>query len=186
MLLLQGKIIGFFVAQYVEELEFWVPVMRLREEGAKVVTIGLSRQTIRGYHGLEITPEISIDEVEDAGPFDGLVIPGGFAPDFLRRNQKLLQLVYEVYAQGNIVGSICHGGWVPISAGIVRGHRATGTTAIKDDIENAGGIWVDIPALRDGNLVWGRGVDDLPSFCRELIEALGKQGDKHDPSNGHR
>lgn len=173
---LQRKTIGYFVAQYVEELEFWVPLMRLREEGAKVVIIGLSRQTIRGYHGLEITPEISIDEVEDSSAFDGLVIPGGFAPDFLRRNQKLLQLVREVYARGNIIGSICHGGWVPISAGIVRGHRATGTTAIKDDIENAGGTWVNLPALRDGNLVWGRVVDDLPSFCRELIGALEEQG----------
>lgn len=78
----------------------------------------------------------------------------------------------EVYAQGKIIGSICHGGWVPISAGIVQGHKATGSIAIKDDIENAGGIWVDLPALRDGNLVWGRVVDDLPSFCRELIVAL--------------
>lgn len=169
---LQGKTIGYFVAEHVEELEFWVPLMRLREEGAKVVIIGLSRKAVLGYHGLEITPEISIDEVEDANTFAGLIIPGGFAPDLLRRNQKLLQLVREVYAQGKIIGSICHGGWVPISAGIVQGHKATGSIAIKDDIENAGGIWVDLPALRDGNLVWGRVVDDLPSFCRELIVAL--------------
>jgi len=172
---LQGKTIGYFVAQHVEELEFWVPLMRLREEGAKVVIIGLSPKTVRGYHGLEITPKISIDEVEDAYTFAGLIIPGGFAPDLLHRNQKLLQLVRKVYAQGKIIGSICHGGWVPISAGIVRGHKATGTIAIKDDIENAGGIWVDLPALRDSNLVWGRVVDDLPSFCCELIIALEEQ-----------
>jgi protease I len=173
---LQGKTIGYFVAQDVEELEFWVPLMRLREEGAKVVIIGLSRQAVRGYHGLEIMPEISIDEVEDTSVFAGLIIPGGFAPDRLRRNQGILQLVRGVYTRGKIIGSICHGGWVPISAGIVRGHKATGTVAIKDDIENAGGIWLDLPALRDGNLVWGRVVDDIPSFCRELIAAFEEQG----------
>jgi len=173
---LQGKTIGYFVAQEVEELEFWVPLMRLREEGAKVISIGLSHQTVRGHHGLEITPDISVDEAPPSEDFDGLVVPGGFAPDRLRRSPGVLKLIREVHAQGKIIGSICHGGWVPISAGIVRGRKATGTRAIQDDMENAGGIWVDESAFRDGNIVWGRVVDDIPNFCRELVAALEEQG----------
>ncbi len=169
---LQGKIVGYFVAQEVEDLEFWVPVMRLREEGARVIVIGLSTQTVQGKHGLEMTPDISIDETPTAATLDALVIPGGWAPDKLRRNQKVLQLVRDMHAQHKIIATICHGGWVPISAGIIRGHKATGSKGIKDDITNAGGIWVDEPAFREDNLVWGRVVEDIPAFCRELVAAL--------------
>lgn len=169
---LQGKTIGYFVAQEVEDLEFWVPVMRLREEGAKVVIIGLTKQPVRGKHGLEMTPDVSITQAPSADELHGIVIPGGWAPDKLRRNPHVLQLVRDVHAQGKIVATICHGGWVPISAGILRGHKATGSTGIKDDIVNAGGIWVDTPALREGNMVWGRVVEDIPDFCRELVAAL--------------
>ncbi|MBE3558616.1 MAG: type 1 glutamine amidotransferase [Ktedonobacteraceae bacterium] len=169
---LQGKTVGYFVAQEVEDLEFWVPLMRLREEGARVIVIGLTTQTVHGKHGLEMTPDISIEEAPPASQLDALVIPGGWAPDKLRRNQGVLQLVRDMHAQGKIIATICHGGWVPISAGIVRGRRATGSSAIKDDITNAGGTWVDEAAFRDGNLVWGRVVDDIPAFCRELVAAL--------------
>jgi protease I len=169
---LQGKTIGYFVAPEVEDLEFWVPVMRLREEGAKVIVIGLTNQTVRGKHGLEMTPDVSIAEAPQADALDGVVIPGGWAPDKLRRDQGVLQLVRDMHSRGKIVASICHGGWVPISAGIVRGRKATGSTAIKDDITNAGGIWANEPAFREGNMVWGRVVDDIPDFCRELVAAL--------------
>ncbi len=169
---LQGKTIGYFVAQEVEDLEFWVPVMRLREEGAQVVVIGLTTQTVHGKHGLEMTPDVSIDEAPRADQLDGIVIPGGWAPDKLRRNQKVLQLVRDVHARGKIVATICHGGWVPISAGIMQGRKATGSKGIKDDITNAGGIWVDEAAFREGNMVWGRVVEDIPAFCRELVAAL--------------
>jgi protease I len=169
---LQGKTVGVFVAQEVEDLEFWVPVMRLTEEGAKVVIIGLTTQTVHGKHGLEMTPNVSIEEAPKAEALDGLVIPGGWAPDKLRRNQAVLQLVRDMYDQHKIIATICHGGWVPISAGIMRGHKATGSTGIKDDITNAGGIWVNEPAFREGNLVWGRVVEDIPAFCRELVAAL--------------
>lgn len=169
---LQGKRVGVFVAQEVEDLEFWVPVMRLIEEGANVVVIGLTTQAVRGKHGLEMTPDVSIEEAPKAEALDGLVIPGGWAPDKLRRNQAVLQLVRDMYEQGKIIATICHGGWVPISAGIMRGHKATGSTGIKDDITNTGGIWVDEPAFREGNLVWGRVVEDIPAFCRELVAAL--------------
>jgi protease I len=169
---LQGKTVGYFVAQEVEDLEFWVPVMRLREEGARVIVIGLSTQTVRGKHGLEMTPDVSIDEAPTAATLDALVIPGGWAPDKLRRNQKVLQLVRDIHGQRKIIATICHGGWVPISAGIIRGHKATGSKGIKDDITNAGGIWADEPAFREDNLVWGRVVEDIPAFCRELVAAL--------------
>lgn len=169
---LQGKTIGYFVAQEVEDLEFWVPVMRLREEGARVIVIGLSTETVHGKHGLEMTPDVSIDEAPKADELDGLVIPGGWAPDKLRRNQKILQLVRDIDAQGKIIGTICHGGWVPISAGIMKGRKAVGSTGIKDDITNAGGIWVNQAAFREGHMVWGRVVEDIPDFCRELVAAL--------------
>lgn len=169
---LQGKTIGYFVAEEVEDLEFWVPLMRLQEEGAQVVVIGLSTETVRGKHGLEMTPDVSIEEAPKADVLDGLVIPGGWAPDKLRRNAKVLQLVRDVHAQGKIIGTICHGGWVPVSAGIMRGRKAVGSTGIKDDITNAGGIWVNEAAFREGNMVWGRVVADIPDFCRELVAAL--------------
>jgi protease I len=169
---LQGKTIGYLVAEEVEDLEFWVPVMRLREEGAKVIAIGLTQQSVRGKHGLEMTPDVSISEAPGANDLQGIVIPGGWAPDKLRRNQAVLQLVRDVHAQGKIVATICHGGWVPISAGIIRGRKATGSTGIKDDIINAGGIWLDEAAFREGNMVWGRVVEDIPAFCRELVAAL--------------
>jgi protease I len=169
---LQGKTIGYFVAEEVEDLEFWVPVMRLREEGARVIVIGLSTKTVRGKHGLEMTPDVSIDEAPKADELDGLVIPGGWAPDKLRRNQKILQLVRDIDAQGKIIGTICHGGWVPISAGIMKGRKAVGSIGIKDDITNAGGIWVNQAAFREGHMVWGRVVEDIPDFCRELVAAL--------------
>src|SRR5438132_8868416 len=105
---LQGKTVGIFVAQEVEDLEFWVPIMRLREEGAKVVVIGLTTQTVRGKHGLEMTPDVGIEEAPSASMLDGIVIPGGWAPDKLRRNQRVLQLVRDVHAQNKIVATICH------------------------------------------------------------------------------
>ena len=169
---LQGKTIAYLVAQEVEDLEFWVPLMRLREEGARVIVIGLTTQTVRGKHGLEMTPDVSIEEAPKADELQGIVIPGGWAPDKLRRNKAILQLVRDLHAQGKIVATICHGGWVPISAGIMRGRKATGSTGIKDDIVNAGGIWVDEAAFREGNMVWGRVVEDIPAFCRELVAAL--------------
>lgn len=169
---LRGKTIGYLVAPEVEDLEYWVPLMRLREEGATVISIGLTNQAVRGKHGLEMTPDVGIDEAPQADVLDGLVIPGGWAPDKLRRNQRVLQLVRDLDAQHKIIGIICHGGWVPISAGIMRGRKAVGSTGIKDDIINAGGTWVNEAAFRDGNLVWGRVVEDIPDFCRELVAAF--------------
>ena len=170
---LKGKIIGILVGPGYEDLEFWVPYMRMKEEGADVRIIGSQKGNVYNSKsgGLTATSEAAAGDVA-AGQLDGLIVPGGWAPDKLRRDPKILQLVRDMDAQGKILGFICHAGWVAASAGICKGKRATGSTGIKDDMENAGAIWVDEPAFREENLVWGRVVADIPDFCRELVEAL--------------
>ena len=172
---LQGKKIAFLIAEGVEDLEFYVPLMRLQEEGAEVLAAGLDLKPVRGKNGLEIKPTTTIDVLK-AGELDGLVLPGGWAPDKLRRYSQVLALVSEMNAAGKIIGIICHGGLVAISARIVAGHRATGSLGIKDDLVNAGAAWVDEAAFRDRNQVWGRVVADIPAFCRELVAALHSAG----------
>jgi len=166
-----GKRIAILVAEGVEDLEYYVPYMRLREEGAEVVTAGLDAKPVHGKNGLEIIPDTTVAALKAADLF-ALVVPGGWAPDKLRRSPAATGLVREMDAAGKVVGIICHGGLVPISAGIVKGRRATGSLGIKDDLVNAGATWVDAPAFREGNLVWGRIVADIPAFCRELVAAL--------------
>ncbi len=169
---LKGKRIAFLLEEGFEDLEFWVTVMRLREEGAEVTIVGLTaNKTVRGKNALTATSQVAADQV-NAADFEAVVVPGGWAPDKLRRYPAVIGLVRQAYEQGKIVGLICHAGLVGISAGIVRGHRATGSLGIKDDLVNAGAIWVDEAALRDGNLVWGRVVEDIPAFCRELVKAI--------------
>jgi len=168
---LSGKRIAVLVASGVEDLEFYVPYMRLQEEGAEVLGAGLSLDPATGKNGLEIKPDVTVDSLK-SGDLYALVVPGGWAPDKLRRYKAVTDLVREMDSAGKIIGIICHGGLVPISAGILEGRRATGSLGIKDDLVNAGASWVDEPAFRDGNLVWGRGVDDIPDFCRELVAAL--------------
>jgi protease I len=156
-----------------EDLEFWVPLMRLIEEGAEVTIAGKGKgRTVKSKSG-GLTAEIEA-EVDDLSPedFDGIVIPGGWAPDKLRRYDGVKKLVADLDAAGKTVAMICHAGLVGISAGIVSGHKATGSLGIKDDLVNAGATWVDESAFRDGNQVWGRVVEDIPDFCRELIAAL--------------
>lgn len=168
---LKDKKIAVLFTEGVEDLEFYVPYMRLREEGAEVIAAGLDMKPVRGKNGLEIIPDVAIESLNSRDLL-GLVIPGGWAPDKLRRYEHVTWLVSEINNEGKPIGIICHGGLVAISAGIVNGRRATGSLGIKDDLANAGATWVDAPALRDGNLVWGRVVADIPVFCRELIAAL--------------
>ncbi|HEU0204735.1 MAG TPA: type 1 glutamine amidotransferase domain-containing protein [Burkholderiaceae bacterium] len=168
---LAGKRIAIVVAEGVEDLEFYVTLMRLQEEGAEVIAAGIDTKPLRGKNGLEITPTAAVQTLRAEELF-ALVVPGGWAPDRLRRSLEVLELVRHMDAAGKVIGIICHGGLVPISAGIVRGHRVTGSLGVKDDLINAGGTWVDAPAFRDGNLVWGRVVADIPDFCRELVAAL--------------
>jgi protease I len=170
---LAGKKIAVLVGEGFEDLEFWVVVMRLQEEGAEVVAVGAEAgKTVRSKSGgLTATSDVAATDVS-AADFDALVVPGGWAPDKIRRYSAITDLVRGVYEQGKIVGLICHAGLVGISARIVKGHRATGSLGIKDDLLNAGAEWVDQAAFRDGNLVWGRVVADIPAFCRELVAAI--------------
>ena len=170
---LKGKRIAMLVGPGYEDLEFWVPLMRMEEEGAKVTVIGIKAGEKYGSKsgGLEAKAQVGADEVR-AKDFDAVLVPGGWAPDKLRRYEGVISLVREAHEQGKIVGSICHAGLVLISAGIVRGGRATGSLGIKDDLVNAGATWVDEPAFRDGNVVWGRVVADIPAYTRELVKAL--------------
>ncbi len=171
---LSGKKIVVLVAEGFEDLEYWVTVMRLREEGAEVVSVGPDLDPVYGKNALQAQPDVTAGDV-DASELDGVVIPGGWAPDKLRRYPEITGLVRAVHEGGKTVGIICHGGLVAISAGIVEGVSATGSLGIKDDLENAGATWVDKPAFREGNLVWGRVVPDIPAFCRELVAALAEQ-----------
>lgn len=160
------------VAPEFEDLEFWVPVMRLREEGAQVVVAGAKAgETNRGKGGLLATTDMSFEGLEPE-EYAGLIIPGGWAPDKLRRYPAVKQLVSSMYRQHKILGMICHAGLVGISAGIVAGHEATGSEGIRDDLVNAGAVWQDKPAFRSQNLVWGRVVPDIPDYCRELVAAF--------------
>ena len=170
--LLIGRRVAVLLEEGFEDLEFWVTVMRLREEGAEVTIVGTTAgKAVRGKNALMARSDVAASDVS-AGDFDAVVVPGGWAPDKLRRHREVTALVRETHDAGKVVGMICHAGLVGISAGIVAGRRATGSLGIKDDLVNAGATWVDEPALRDGNIVWGRVVDDIPAFCHELVAAI--------------
>ena len=170
---LSGKTIGILAANGFEDLEFWVPYMRVREEGATVTVIGIhANETYTSKSGgLTVVSEVGADGIS-ADQLDGLLVPGGWAPDKLRRNAHILKLVREMDKQNKVLGFICHAGWVAASAGICKDKQVTGSTGIKDDMQNAGAIWADKPAFRENNLVWGRVVEDIPDYCRELVDAL--------------
>lgn len=171
---IRGKRVLFFAAPLYEDLELWYPKIRLEEEEAATTVAGLGERSYQGKRGYPVVVDTSVDQIDAAG-FDGLVIPGGFAPDQLRRSEKVLQITREVYQAGKPVAFICHAGWVPISAKILKGKRATSVRAIKDDMENAGVIWQDAPVVVDGNLISSRTPADLPYFCKALLAAL-RQG----------
>ena len=169
---LVGRKVAILLAEGVEDLEYHVTRMRLEEEGAEVLTVATTLDAVEGKNGLAAEPDTLVEDVRP-GELLGLVIPGGWAPDKLRRSEAVLDLVRSVDRAGKPVGIICHGGSVAISAGIVpAGARATGSLGIKDDLVNAGARWVDEPAFREEHLVWGRVVADIPAFCRELVAAL--------------
>lgn len=169
---LQNKVIATLIAEGVEDLEYYVPVMRLQEEGATVLSAGLDLKPVRGKNGLVITPDAKIEDLKASELF-ALLLPGGWAPDKIRRYDVVKNLVREMNDADKIIGVICHGGSIAISAGIIKkGQRTTGSTGIKDDLINAGAIWADQAAFREGNQVWGRVVADIPDFCRELVKAL--------------
>lgn len=170
-MVLDGLHVAVLAGDGVEDLEYWVTVMRLREAGARVTSVGLAPATVRGKNGLAVPVDVAVEGLAPEA-FDGLVIPGGWMPDKLRRYPAVTDFVAAIHAADKPIGIICHGGLIAISARIVAGSRATGSLGIRDDLVNAGATWVDEPAFRDANLVWGRVVEDIPAFCGELVAAL--------------
>lgn len=168
---LHGKRIAILVEQLYQDQEVWYPYYRLREEGAKVLVVGTGKREYPSKFGYPITATASADTVS-ADTLDGLIVPGGYAPDHLRRFPAVVQLVKTAFHQGTVIGAICHAGWVLCSAGILRGKTVTCFSAIRDDVVNAGATFVDREVVRDGNLVTSRQPDDLPAFMRTFIEAL--------------
>lgn len=171
---LEGKRILLLAAPQYEDLELWYPKLRLEEAGASCIIAGLGEPSYTGKRGYPVTPDTHVDLVETAR-FDALVIPGGYAPDILRRSARVLYLVREFHAQAKPIAFICHGGWVPISAKIVRGRRVTSVGAIRDDLENAGALWEDAPVVVDGHLISSRTPADLGAFCRAIEHALHRE-----------
>ncbi len=169
---LSGKRVLMFVENDYEDLELWYPKIRLTEAGAQVVVAAPQKGKVyRGKNGYPFKAEVTIDEIE-ADHFDGLILSGGFAPDRLRRLEKVKSLTRQIHQQGKLIAHICHGGWIAISAGIVKGFTCTSTPGIKDDLENAGARWVDEPVVVDRNMISSRRPDDLPFFCQEIIKFL--------------
>jgi protease I len=159
---LQGKRVAILAENNYQDLELWYPLLRMREAGAEVKVVGTgSATTYTSKHGYEVAD------------FDAVIIPGGYAPDLMRRYPAMVSLVREAFEQGKVVAAICHAGWMLASAGIVKGKKATCFYAIKDDLVNAGATYLDQEVVQDGNLITSRVPSDLPAFCRTIIAALG-------------
>ncbi|MCS7229329.1 MAG: type 1 glutamine amidotransferase domain-containing protein [Candidatus Kryptonium sp.] len=168
---LKGKKVVIFVEDLVEEIELLYPKYRLIEEGAEVKIAGPEVKIFKGKNGYPIKSDIKFDEVK-VDDFDALIIPGGYAPDRIRRNNVAIELTRKFFESGKIVAFICHAGWVPISAGILRNKKVTGFFSIRDDLVNAGAKYVDSEVIIDGNLISSRMPDDLPAFCKAIISVL--------------
>ncbi len=171
---LKGKKVVILIESNYQDLEFWIPYYRLKEEGAEVTVVGSgSSRTYTSKYGYPVEAEKEAKDI-DMSKYDGVVIPGGYAPDLMRRYPDMVRIVREADQKGKVISAICHAGWMLVSAGILKGKKATGFFAIKDDLVNAGARYVDEEVVRDGNLITSRKPDDLPAFCRETIEALAK------------
>lgn len=167
------KTAAVFVEDLYQEMEVWVPAYRLREAGLKTVFVGTGKPEYKSKLGYPVKADVDVKDVK-ASEVDVLVVPGGFAPDYLRRHEAVSRLVRDVDRAGKPIGAICHALWVLCSAGILKGRRVTSFFAIKDDVVNAGADWVDEEVVVDRNLVTSRRPDDLPAFCRELVELAGR------------
>jgi protease I len=171
---LSGRTVLLLAADDFEDTELLYPLYRLREEEVRVTVAGLDEQPVRGKKGHgPVAVDTTVDQVAEAN-FDALVIPGGYAPDKLRRSAAVLSLVRAFDTAGKPVAFICHAGWVPISAQILKGRRATSVAAIRDDMVNAGVDWVDEATVVDGNLISARTPADLGPWMKALLAALDK------------
>ncbi len=169
---LAGKRLLMFVGDIYEDLEVWYPKLRMIEAGAEVVLAGSEAHfTYTGKNGYPCKSDAAINDVK-ASEFDGLIVPGGFMPDKLRRDPQVLDLVRAFHESEKLIAAVCHGGWIPISAGVYRGVRVTGSPGIKDDLVNAGAIWEDESVVIDRHFVSSRKPDDLPDFCRGILQVL--------------
>jgi protease I len=188
---LKGKQVVIVVAQEFEDIELLYPVLRLSEEGAEIVVVPVHKglhprpqfneKPVTGRFGHTVPIPVmkegnryKVKNLEDvkADELDCLFFPGGYSPDVLRWHAGTLELVRECHKRGKLLATICHAPWVLISAGVLKGKRATGYDAVRDDMVNAGALFVDVPAVRDGNIITSRVPDDLPEFCQEIIKAL--------------
>jgi protease I len=164
-----------FVDDVYEDLELWYPRLRLIEAGASVTVAGPAAETVyHGKHGYPCRCDAAIRDMA-AGEFQGVILPGGFMPDKLRRDSKVLSLVRQFAESGKLVAAICHGGWIAISAGVYRGVRVTGSPGIKDDLVNAGAIWEDASVVVDRQFISSRKPDDLPDFLRAILTFAGSR-----------
>jgi protease I len=169
---LKGKKVIVLVEQMYNDLEFWYPYYRLKEAGAEVVVVGSgSAEEYSGKAGLPCRPDSTADNIS-AADFNGIIIPGGYAPDHMRRHPSMVKLVKDLFDAGKVVAAICHAGWMLASAEIVSGQTVTSFFAIKDDLVHAGANWVDREVAVDGNLITSRTPDDLPAFMQAVIAAL--------------
>ena len=171
---LAGKRVAVLAENMYQEMELWVPYYRLREEGAEVKVVGAGgAKSYASKHGYPVSVDVQAEQVK-AVEFDAVVVPGGYAPDMMRRHPAMVGLVREAAQQGKVVAAICHAGWMLVSAGILKGRTATSFFSIKDYLVAAGATWVDQEVVVDGNLITSRRPDDLPAFCRAIVAALGK------------
>lgn len=170
---LEGKKIAVLAADLYEDPELWYPYYRMKEAGADVKVIGTSSSAdvVESKHGYPAKIDLRANEA-NPDEFDAVIIPGGYAPDRLRRCKATLGFVKELFQQNKVVAAICHAGWVLVSAGVLKGKRATSFSSIKDDMKNAGADWVDEEVVVDGNLITSRFPADLPAFCREIIRLV--------------
>jgi deglycase len=171
---LQGKRIAILAENMYQEMELWVPYYRLKEEGADVKVVGAGgAKSYTSKHGYPVNVDVQAEQVK-AVEFDAVIVPGGYAPDMMRRHASMVGLVREATQQGKVVAAICHAGWMLVSAGVLNGRKATSFFSIKDDLVAAGAKWVDEEVVVDGNLITSRKPDDLPAFVRAIVAALSK------------
>ncbi|WP_208586006.1 type 1 glutamine amidotransferase domain-containing protein [Gracilibacillus suaedae] len=172
---LENKQVIALVDEDFEDLELWYPVLRLREEGATVHLVGKeANQKYIGKYGVPAESEYAFSDI-NAEDYDGILVPGGWAPDKLRRFPEVLEMVRYMDQAQKPIGQICHAGWVLISAGILRGKKVTSTPGIKDDMTNAGGLWSDEPVVTDGHLISSRRPPDLPPYVKAYADYLANQ-----------
>ena len=165
------KKVAVLLEDHYQVLEVWYPYLRLREDGIKTVFVGTGKKQYVSKEGYPADQELSIKDA-DPDEFDGLIIPGGYAPDILRRHKEVNDFVKTMDKKKKLVAGICHAGWVLVSAGILKGRKATCFSAIKDDVVNAGADYLDQEVVVDANLITSRNPFDLPAFCREIIKYL--------------